>query len=344
MRRHLNTLFVTTDGAWLAKDGMAVDVRVERESRLRVPLHNLDGIVCFGWDIGVSPHLMGACTENDVSISFLSPHGKLLANVVGFTSGNVLLRREQYRRADEEAASVEISRSMVAAKIANSRTLLLRARRDHAAKGGGDALDLAARELSRQVDRACRATSLDLLRGIEGDAASTYFGVFDHLITIDDKAFRFRERTRRPPRDRVNCLLSFLYAVLTHDAKSALESVGLDACVGFLHRDRPGRPSLALDLVEEFRAYQADRVCLTLLNRQQLKADDFILREGGAVELTDDARKTILQAYQERKQGEVRHPFLDEKTTLGLLIHLQARLLARHLRGDLDAYPPFLWR
>ncbi len=342
MRRHLNTLFVTTDGAWLAKDGMAVDVRIERESRLRVPLHNLDGIVCFGWDIGMSPHLMGACTENDVSVSFLSPHGKLLANVVGFTSGNVLLRREQYRRADDEAACLEISRPMVAAKIANSRTLLLRAVRDHPDKPGSAPLEKAARALTRQVEKARNAASLDTLRGVEGDSASTYFGAFDHLITVDDPNLRFHERSKRPPRDRVNALLSFLYALLTHDAKSALESAGLDACVGFLHRDRPGRPSLALDLIEEFRAYQADRVCVSLLNRQQLKADDFVIREGGAVEMKDDARKTVLAAYQERKQAEVRHPFLDEKTTVGLLIHLQARLLARHLRGDLNAYPPFV--
>ncbi len=344
MRKHLNTLFVTTEGAWLAKDGQAVDVRVERKSRLRVPLHNLDGIVCFGWDIGMSPHLMGACTENDVSISFLSPHGKLLANVVGFTSGNVLLRREQYRRADEEPGCLEISRPMIAAKIANCRTLLQRAVRDHGEKQGVDALGQASHALLRQMDRARKANSLDSLRGTEGEAAATYFGVFDHLITAPGEAFRFQERSKRPPRDRVNALLSFLYSLLTHDAKSALESAGLDACVGFLHRDRPGRPSLALDLIEEFRAYQADRVCLSLINRQQLKASDFVVREGGAVEMKDDARKTVLKAYQERKQTEVRHPFLDEKTTLGLLIHLQARLLARHLRGDLDAYPPFIWK
>lgn len=344
MRRHLNTLFITTEGAWLAKDGMAVDVRVEHESRLRVPLHNLDGIVCFGWDIGVSPQLMGACTENNVSLSFLSPHGKLLANVVGFTSGNVLLRREQYRRADDESACLDISRPMVAAKIANSRTLLLRAVRDHPEKPGAAALESAAQELARQVDRARRAENLESLRGIEGDSAATYFGVFDHLITVDDPDLRFAARNKRPPKDRVNALLSFLYALLAHDAKSALESAGLDACVGFLHRDRPGRPSLALDLIEEFRAYQADRVCLSLINRQQVKASGFILREGGAVEMTDETRKAVLVAYQERKQTELRHPFLDEPTTAGLLVHLQARLLARFLRGDLDAYPPFVWK
>lgn len=344
MRRHLNTLFVSTEGAWLAKDGAAVDVRVDHQSRLRVPLHNLDGIVCFGWDIGISPQLMGACTENDVSISFLSPHGKLLANVVGFTSGNVLLRREQYRRADDEPACLDISRPMVAVKIANSRTLLQRALRDHGDKPRMESLEPAVRDLGRLVEKARQAASLDTLRGFEGDAASTYFGVFDALLTPPGDAFRFKGRNKRPPLDRVNALLSFLYALLAHDAKSALESAGLDACVGFLHRDRPGRPSLALDLMEEFRAYLADRTCLSLINRQQLKADDFVIREGGAVEIKDDARKKVLVAYQERKQDEVRHPFLEETMTVGLLVHLQARLLARYLRGDLDAYPPFVWK
>jgi CRISPR-associated protein Cas1 len=344
MRRHLNTLFITTEGAWLAKDGAAVDVRVEHQSRLRVPLQNLDGIVCFGWDIGISPHLMGACTENDVSISFLSPHGKLLANVVGFTSGNVLLRREQYRRADDEAGCLAISRPMVAVKIANSRNLLQRALRDHRDKPGMESLEPAIRDLGRQMEKARFAPSLDALRGIEGEAAATYFGVFNFMLTAPGDAFRFQGRNKRPPLDRVNALLSFLYALLAHDAKSALESAGLDACVGFLHRDRPGRPSLALDLMEEFRAYLADRTCLSLINRQQIKRDDFVFREGGNVEIKEDARKKVLVAYQERKQTEVRHPFLDETTTVGLLVHLQARLLARHLRGDLDSYPPFIWK
>ena len=344
MRKHLNTLFVTTEGSWLAKDGLAVDVRIERESRLRVPLHNLDGIVCFGWNIGMSPQLMGACAENDVSVSFLSPHGKLMASVVGFTSGNVLLRREQYRRADDETACLEMARPMVAAKIANGRTLLRRVLRDHPEKPGTQVLERASKTLVGQIQRAGKALSLEVLRGIEGEAAANYFGVFDSFITVQDDAFRFRERSKRPPRDRVNALLSFLYVLLTHDAKSALESAGLDASVGFLHRDRPGRPSLALDLIEEFRAYQADRVCLSLINRKQLGSGDFVVRDGESVELKDDARKTVLKAYQDRKQTEVRHPFLDEKTTVGLLIHLQARLLSRYLRGDLDAYPPFLWR
>jgi len=210
MRRHLNTLFVTTEGAWLAKDGAAVDVRVDHQSRLRVPLHNLDGIVCFGWDIGISPQLMGACTENDVSISFLSPHGKLLANVVGFTSGNVLLRREQYRRADDEAACLDISGPMVAVKIANSRTLLQRALRDHGDKPRMESLDPAVRDLGRLVEKARQAASLYTLRGIEGDAAATYFGVFDALLTPRGDAFRFKGRNKRPPLDRVNALLSFL--------------------------------------------------------------------------------------------------------------------------------------
>ncbi|MEM7013960.1 MAG: type I-C CRISPR-associated endonuclease Cas1c [Verrucomicrobiota bacterium] len=344
MKRHLNTLFVTTEGAWLRKDGQAVAVDVEKETKLRVPLHNLDGIVALGWDIGMSPQLMAACAEADVAISFHNPHGKFLAAVRGPVSGNVLLRREQYRQADDEAKTLKIAAQIVAVKIMNCRTVLVRAARETSSGEPAPELEHAIRYLGNRIDAARSAANPDSLRGIEGEAATAYFGVFQQLLKVDDPAFVFERRSKRPPLNRINALLSFLYAMLTHDLRSALEGVGLDPQVGFLHRDRPGRPSLALDLMEEFRAYFADRLALSLINRQQLQAKDFRVRESGAVQLKDDARKLVLKSYQERKQKELRHPFLDEKMTLGLLPHIQARLFSRYLRGDLDIYPPFIWK
>ena len=343
MKRHLNTLFVTTQGAYLAKDGQAVVVRVEKETRLRVPLLNLDGIVCFG-RVGCSPVLMAACAEANVTISFLSVYGRFRAAVVGYSPGNVLLRREQYRQADDKVAAVAIARNTIAAKIANCRSVLLRGSRDTNDDAHQQSLKDTAKVMARQLEDSRQAKSLDQLRGIEGDAASTYFGVFPQLINITEPEFHFVGRSRRPPLDRVNALLSFLYSMLTHDARSACEATGLDAAVGFLHRDRPGRPGLALDIIEEFRPFLADRLTLSLINRRQVAANGFAVSESGAVLMNDKTRKTVLTAYQKRKQDTILHPFLNEKTSVGLLIHLQARLLARHLRGDLDAYPPFIWK
>lgn len=343
MKRHLNTLFVTTEGTYLAKDGETVKVQVRQETRLRVPLINLDGIVCFG-RINCSPQLMGACARAGVTISFLSPEGRFRAAVVGFTPGNVLLRREQYRAADSETRSCQIARNIVAAKIANSRTALLRSARDSARPEASQELQRAATALLDPLDSARKSTQLDSLRGNEGDAAAKYFGVFEQMINDSEAGFRFTGRSRRPPLDEINALLSFLYTLLTHDARSACEAAGLDAAVGFLHRDRPGRPGLALDLIEEFRPALVDRMVLSLINRKQVTLSDFETTESGAVLLQDDSRKTVLEAWQKRKQDEITHPFLGEKTTVGLLVHLQARLLARHLRGDLDAYPPFIWK
>jgi CRISPR-associated protein Cas1 len=346
MRRHLNTLFVTLEGSYLRKDGAAVEIRQDGETKLRVPLHNLDGIACFGWDISCSAALMAACAEANVSLSFHNPHGKFLAASNGFTAGNILLRREQYRRADHEPASVAIAANMVSAKIANTRHVLMRAARDHGEKSPDRALALnqAADFLAIRINLIPRTTSLDTLRGIEGDSAAAYFAVFPHLLTNHDPAITISGRSRRPPLDPVNALLSFLYALLMHDCRSALESCGLDSQCGFLHRDRPGRPSLALDLMEEFRSFLADRTALSLINRQQITSKDFDYKENAAVLLKDDSRKKVLTAWQERKQDEINHPFLNEKTTIGLLPQLQARLLARHLRNDLDAYPAFLAR
>lgn len=346
MKRHLNTLFVTLEGAWLRKDGAAVEVWHGGETKLRVPLHNLDGIACFGWDAGASASLMAACAEAGVTLSFHTPYGKFLAGVNGFTPGNILLRREQYRRADHEPAALAIAGNIVAAKLANARAVLMRAGRDHGEKDNDRsfALQQAVDFLARRIELARRCASLDSLRGIEGDAAVTYFAAFPCLMTHDDPGLVLRGRSRRPPLDPVNALLSFLYTLLMHDCRSALESCGLDAQCGFLHRDRPGRPSLALDLMEEFRPFLADRMALTLMNRRQIGSGDFERQESGAYVLKEASRKTVMTAWQERKQEEITHLFLDERTTVGLLPHMQARLLARHLRGDLDAYPAYLMK
>lgn len=346
MRRHLNTIYVTSEGAWLRKDGANLVVEVESAERGRAPLHMIDGVVSFG-RAGASPALLAACADAGIAMSFLTPGGKFLARMEGPRTGNVLLRRTQYRWADDPARAVAIVRGIVAAKAANQRTVLRRALRDHGATmeaGKRDAVIVAERRLTDMARRTLRAPDVATLRGLEGEAAQVYFGVFDHLVRAGDGAFAFRGRSRRPPLDRINALLSFLYAMLGHDCRSALESVGLDPQVGCLHADRPGRAGLALDLMEEFRPVLADRLALSLVNRRQIAASDFTIKDGGAVSLSDVARKAVLVAWQERKRAEIRHPFLGEATTLGLVPHLQALLLSRHLRGDLDGYPPFLWK
>ncbi len=343
MKRHLNTLFVTTQGAYLAKEGETAVVKVEREVRLRVPIHTIGGIVCFG-QVSISPFLMGFCAERDVAISFLSQHGRFLARVQGPVSGNVLLRREQYRKADDLGTSAEMAKAVLTGKIANCRTVLRRALRDHGDKPDADKIQQASKRLAASLKSLAREKTLDGARGIEGDAAHAYFNVFDHLITSQKKDFSFHERSRRPPLDNVNCLLSFLYTLVMHDVRSALETVGLDPAVGFLHRDRPGRPGLALDIMEEFRPFIADRMTLSLINLSQVQKKGFNKTESGAVLMDDNTRKTLLVAYQKRKQDEIMHPFINEKVTIGLLFHTQALLLARYLRGDLDGYPPFIWK
>ncbi len=346
MKRLLNTLYVTSEGAWLCKDGANLVVEVDGAERGRAPLHMLEGVVGFGRP-GASPALMAACATAGIALSFCDPNGRFWARVEGPRSGNVLLRRTQYRTADNPEARTPIVRAIVAAKAANQRTVLLRALRDHGqglAPEAMTSLQLAADRLADAARRTLAAPEVDALRGIEGEAAAVYFGVFDRLIRSTDDAFRFRGRSRRPPLDRINALLSFLYAMLGHDCRAALEAHGLDPQVGFLHADRPGRAGLALDLMEELRPVLADRLALSLVNRGQVKADDFILEEAGAVRLTDSARKTVLVAWQERKREELTHPFLGEKMPLGLVAHVQAQLLARLLRGDLDGYPGFIWR
>jgi CRISPR-associated protein Cas1 len=343
VKRHGNTLYVTTQGAYLGKEGEAVQVRVEEETRLRVPVHTLESIVCFG-QVGVSPFLLGFCGERGVAVSWLTERGRFLGRFSGPVSGNVLLRREQYRRGDDLEASAALARAFVAAKVANSRTCLLRALRDRPEGAGVEPLRQAAEGLARCLGELREGLALDVVRGVEGLAARTYFGVFDHLIVQQKEGFFFHRRSRRPPLDAMNALLSFLYTLLRHDTAAALETVGLDPAVGWLHRDRPGRPSLALDLVEELRAQVADRLALSLVNLRQVTAEGFSRHESGGVVMDDATRKAVLIAYQKKKEEEIVHPFLGEKTTVGLLPHLQALLLARFLRGDLDGYPPFLWK
>ncbi len=343
MKKHLNTLFVTTQGAYLAKEGETVAVRIERKVRLQIPIHTLDGIICFG-NVTMSPFLMGFCADRDVTVSFLTENGRFLARVAGPVSGNVLLRREQYRMADDQETSATMARSILIGKVANSRAVLRRAIRDHGERVDRGALDDGAQRLSGILQHLRQGQELNRLRGFEGEAAQIYFSVFDHLILSNKDDFVFIRRSRRPPLDRINCLLSFVYTLLMHDVRSALESVGLDPAVGFLHRDRPGRPGLALDLMEEFRPVLADRLVLSLVNLGQITNTDFQCMESGAVLLTDKGRKTVLTAYQKRKQEKIIHPFLNEKMAIGLLCYAQALLLARYIRGDLDGYPVFCWR
>lgn len=343
MKKHLNTLFVTTQGAYLAKDGETVAVKVNQEVRIRIPIHTIGGIVCFG-NISASPFLMGFCAEKGVGVSFLTEYGRFLARVQGPVSGNVLLRRNQYRRADEPVSSAEIAKALVTGKIANCRTVLQRVLRDHGEKIDISLVEKASGHLYQQLGMFQKELSLDAVRGYEGDAAHQYFGVFNELIIAQKECFSFQQRNRRPPLDNVNCLLSFIYTLLLHDIRSALEAVGLDPAVGYLHRDRPGRPGLALDMMEEFRPVIADRLALSLINLKKVQAKGFKKSESGAITMTDDTRKILLVAYQERKQETIFHPFIEEKVTIGILFHIQALLMARFLRGELDCYPPFLWK
>ncbi len=343
MRTLLNTLYVTTQKSYLGKDGETVAVNIDRKVVARIPVHTLSGIVCFG-NVGMSPFLMGFCGEKEVGVSFLTERGRFLARVEGPVSGNVLVRRTQYRRADCLDVSAEIARACVIGKVSNSRAVLGRSLRDHGDKIDAGAVKDAMARLGGTLKELGKPLLLDTIRGLEGDAARAYFGVLDHLILNRKEAFRFSGRSRRPPEDAVNALLSFLYTLLLHDLRSALEAVGLDPAVGFLHRDRPGRPGLALDMMEEFRAFVADRLALSLINQNQLSPSGFQKLESGAVMMDDETRKTVIMAYQKRKQDEIHHPFIGEKVQIGQLFFVQAQLLSRYFRDDLDGYPPFVWR
>ena len=343
--KHLgNILYITTPEAYLTLDGENVVVMKDENASAstRLPLHNIENIVCFTWQ-GASPALMGACAERNIGLCFLTPNGRFQARVTGRVKGNVLLRKKQYEVSEKEAQSVPIAASFLLGKISNCRKVLERALRDHAMLLDVQSLTGASNFLKETLRVIPTCTSVADLMGFEGSAAKIYFGVFDHLILQQREDFFFRERSRRPPLDNMNSLLSFLYTLLTNETASALETVGLDPFVGFLHQDRPGRPSLALDLMEELRPVLVDRLALSLVNRKQITGKGFTQKESGGILMDDDTRKAVLTAWQERKKEEIIHPYLKERMPFGLIPHIQAMLLARHLRGDLDAYPPFFW-
>jgi CRISPR-associated protein Cas1 len=341
MRKLLNNLYVTTPESYLTKDGENVVVKVNDAETFRIPVHNIEGIVCFGY-MGASPGLMGMCAEKNVGLSFVSPSGRFIGRFQGKVSGNVLLRRKQYHLADSENFTVSIARLLIMGKITNSRSILQRVIRDHGTSVNIIAIEESVTILQNKLKSIARVNSLDELRGYEGEAAVAYFSAFDHLILCQKEDFFFHGRNRRPPRDNVNSMLSFVYTILMNEVQSALETVGLDPFVGFLHRDRPGRPSLALDLMEEFRSYLADRLVLSLINRKQVNSGGFKHSESGDVIIKDDTRKELLIAWQKRKQEKIIHPWLQEEIPVGLLPYVQALLFARYLRGDLDNYPVFL--
>jgi CRISPR-associated protein Cas1 len=344
VKKLLNTIYVTTEGASLRKDGENLVAEIEGAERGRVPFHMLASVVVFG-AIHLSPAFMAACAASGITIVLLDRNGRFQARIEDPVAGNVLLRRAQYRRSE---APEPVVRLLVVGKVANQRSVLMRALREYGEEFTGSDREtmLAVTERLAHILRRVELSddTLDMMRGSEGEAAHLYFSVFGHLLRSPDQEMNWTGRSRRPPLDPVNALLSFLYTLLTHDCRSACESIGLDPTVGFLHRDRPGRPSLALDLMEELRPVLADRLALSLINRRQLRARDFEIRDGGAVMMTDEARKVVLTAWQDRKKEERVHPFLQEKAPLGLVAYLQAQMLARHLRGDLDAYPPWLWK
>lgn len=340
MRKLLNTLYVNTQDSYLSKDGENVVVKSGDEEIFRIPIHNLEDIICFGY-MGASSHLMQLCSENNVGLSFVSPQGKFLARVNGRTRGNVLLRRTQYRIADDKSASVQIARNFIIGKIVNCRTVLSRGVRDHGAAISCNKIRKVDSYLIDNLTKIDNCTNLDSLRGIEGNCAKAYFDVFDELILKQKQDFFMLDRNRRPPLDNMNALLSFLYTLLAHDIQSALETVGLDPYVGFFHADRPGRPSLALDMMEELRPFLADRHALTMVNLQQMKKNDFFVKENGGVIMTDRGRKEVLKSWQRRKQEEIKHPYLNETIPIGLIPYTQAMLMSRYLRGDIDGYPPY---
>lgn len=340
MRKLLNVLYVTTPESYLSKDGMNVVISVNQQEVFRIPIINIEGIITFGY-MGASPGLMKLCADHGVSLTFLSPQGRFIGRFQGATHGNVLLRVAQYQYAKDEAFCLHISRLMIAGKVQNYRSILMRCLRDY---GPNEDVSVATRRLEVLKNQILGSTEIEIVRGHEGDAANVYFGVLPHLIVAQKDSFVFHGRNRRPPKDPVNALLSFVYTLLTNEVSAALETVGLDPYVGFMHTLRPGRTSLALDLMEELRAYMGDRLVLSLINRKQLSAKDFRMQGEEGVVMTDSARKTVISAWQARKKEEINHPYLNEKVPIGLLPYIQAMLLARFIRKDIDDYPVFLIR
>lgn len=343
MRQLLNTLFITSEDVYATLDGENVVLKRGDEEAARYPLHTLQGIVCFSY-AGASPALMGACAQRNIQLVFCKPNGRFLCRVSGSSQGNVLLRRQQYRVADDPAESCRIASSFIFGKVSNARNSLERTRRDHGLRIDAEKFTQVSAQLRQLLPTILETNDLDALRGVEGAAANLYFGCMDDMILGDKENFFFHGRNRRPPLDNMNALLSFVYTLLGNDCASALEAVGLDAYVGFLHRDRPGRNSMAQDLLEELRPCMADRFVLTLINNRVVSASDFEKQENGAVLMKDEARRTVLRQWQTKKKETITHPYLKEKIPWGLVPYVQALLLARYLRNDLDAYPPFLWK
>lgn len=343
MRKLLNTLYVTSEDSYLALDGENVVLLDDGKEMGRLPLHNLEGIVSFGYR-GTSPALMGACAEKNISLCYLTPQGKFLARVSGKVKGNVLLREQQYKSAFDEKISLDIAKNCISGKIYNGRWVLERMIRDHSMQIDAEKMKKASVKLKDALEQVNRSWTKEQLRGVEGEAAKTYFSVFDEMILQQRDVFAFTGRNRRPPLDNVNAMLSFVYALLTNMVTSALEVVGLDPYVGYMHTERPGRVSLSLDMLEELRPVLADRFVLTMINKRLVGKNDFKQKENGAVLISDDARKVILTEWQKKKKETITHPFLKEKVEWGILPYVQAMLLARYLRGDLDGYPPFLWK
>lgn len=340
MRKLLNTLYILTPNAYLQKDGENVVVRIEQQEAFRIPIHNIEAIVSFSY-LGASPGLMQLCVEHQVKLSFHTPNGKYIGSLVGESRGNVLLRRTQYRIADDDIMSAHIAKIFIAGKVANHRAVLSRYCRDHHPTNPVDKIiNQAILQLKKTQSELARSTIKNSILGLEGHAAQCYWSVFDYLIL--NKDFTFNGRSKRPPKDMVNALLSFFYTILSHDVRSALETVGLDAYVGFFHTDRPGRASLALDLMEEMRAYLVDRFVLSVINKRQVSSSDFIFQGENGVILTEDGRRQLLSLWQKRKRDTITHPYLKESIPIGLLPYTQAMLLTKYLRGDLDNYPVFL--
>lgn len=343
MKKLLNTLFVTQPEVYLSLDGDNIVLLKDQEKLGRVPLHNLESIVTFGYT-GASPALMGYCAERNISIVFLKMNGEFLARVIGASKGNVVLRKKQSLISDNERESAVIARNFIIGKIYNHKWVIERMTRDYPLRIDVAEFKATSEHMSSIMTTIRECEDLEQLRGLEGQAALSYNKLFDQMILQQKEDFSFRTRSRRPPLDPVNAMLSLAYTLLAHDMTSALEAVGLDAYIGFLHRDRPGRASLALDVMEELRGIYADRFVLSLINKRVVSTGDFVRKENGAVLMTDEARKNFLAAWQNKKQESIVHPFLGEKISWGLVPHAQALLLARYLRGDLDEYPPFLWK
>ena len=343
MKKLLNTLYILSEDTYLALNGETVEILFSDDTKKNIPLCNLESIVCFSYK-GASPALMGKCAENDISLSFFTPHGRYLANSCKMESGNVLIRREQFRIADNDEKSLCYAKDFLIGKLYNSKYVLLRCARDHGMQSDTAKLRETSEKLTEAMSNMQNASDMDILRGLEGKASADYFGCFNELILKNKEDFAFSTRSRRPPLDNINALLSFVYTLLANNCASALQSVGLDPFVGFMHTSRPGRKSLALDLMEELRSVCADRFAVTLINNRIINGEDFEKQESGAVLMSEEARKKLLSEWQKRKKEEITHPFLGEKIEWGLVPYVQATLLARTIRGDLDRYPPFFWK